>query len=67
MISRSNSLLGKGVSGALAIHASGSSDAVNIIVVGVRHGEVDHVRYVFYIKTAGGDVGSHEYADFVCM
>ena len=39
--------------------APGASDAVDIIFRRLRHVEIDHVRDVLDINTAGGDIGGN--------
>src|SRR5690606_235377 len=43
--------------------SAGAADPVEVGLLVVRAGVVDHVRYGFDVDAAGGDVGGHEYVD----
>ena len=48
---------------AVAACAAGAADAMDVVVVALRRVEVDHVRDVVDVETAGGDVGRDERRD----
>ena len=45
------------------IHAAGAADAVNVVLRGARHVEIDHVGHVIDVDPARGDIGRHQHAD----